>query len=712
MSSNLKEQQQSPEKRTSESSIATESEATGHVSSVSEELSPRRVYRERADSDHQVRQTPRIEEETEMTTGSYVPMGDLSRSSRTSVVHTALSARQVADERPPPPQLSARSIASDVPEISEAEVVEVVADDGDRTHESAQSQRPGPPPPPPGVPTKGDAKAKLPAAAASKPAVAVELRSEPEPTYSDEFEQSGGAESVRSISTAPSVPETARSELAIAHTAPQVMPAPPAPALLSTAPASEKIPTTITSTKAAQADAKPTAPLTTKPAAPLVQTEVKPQEKPVAPLVQTKVKPQEKPAAPLVQTEVKPQEKPAAPPAIVERDVKDQVPKLAFKLGDRVLVGGVHYGTVRYIGIPKLSSGLMVGVELDTPEGRHDGRYEGGERYFECRPNHGIFAPPHRVVLIAPKPTEAAAAAGQKGPSEASAGTTVSLSLSSKLVPEPTPAARQLPAAPAGKRDQLNDAQKKALADAITEQLVHEQIDALAVLFASKIPRAKPSTGTPSPAPAPASAPAASAGKLVTPPSAGGVPAAPPPTPASSASQPKLPAPAPPAAAPAPALAPASSKPVGPSMLVLQTPPQPRPPPGLISLASSTVFGKNADAATSSQAVLEQASQKLSEMSKLGDKQPPPKDTPVPTPSSETPQALTPAYPTAAEIKPPAPTPPVEKTPAPTPTPAVDKPPAVDTEKPKEDATSLIKKPEHHEPPKKPAVPIRKLYSA
>ena len=616
-----------------------------------------------------------------MTTGSYEPMGD--RSSRTSVVHTALSARLVADERPPP--LSARSIASDVPEIGEAEAVEVVADD--RTHESA--------PRPPGVPPKDDVKTKLPAAGTVSKA-AVEMRSELEPTYSDEFEQSGGAESVRSISTAPSAPETARSELAIARTTPHVMPSSRAPALVTTAAASEKIPTTITSTgvaeaKAAQADAKPTAP--TKPAAPPVQTEVKPQEKPAA--------------SPAVQTEVKPLEKPAAPPAVVERALKEEIAKLAFKLGDRVIVGGVQYGTVRYIGVPKLSAGLMVGVELDTPEGRHDGRYEGGERYFECRPNHGIFAPPHRVVLV-PKPTEAAAsvaAAGQKAPGETSANTTVSLSLSSKLVPEPSPAARQLPAAPAGKREQLNDAQKKALADAIAEQLVHEQIDTLAALFASKIPRAKPSAGTP--APPPASAPAASAGNLVTPPSAGGVPAAPPPTPASSASQPK---PKP----PAPALAPASasSMPAGSSILVLQTPPQPRPPPGLISLASSTVFGKNAEAAASSQAVLEQASQRLSEMSKLGDQQSPSKETPVPTPSSETPQALTPAYPIIGEINPPAPpapTPPLEKTSVPTPT--VDKPPAVDTGKP-EDATSLIKKPEHHEPPKKPAVPIRKLYTA
>lgn len=596
-----------------------------------------------------------------MTTGSYVPMEDRSR---TSVVHTVPSASEiaVAGEKPPPP-LSARSIASDVPEIQDADTVEVVEAD-DRTH----AREPTPKPFEAAASRKDDAKDKRPAAAT----IAVV---EPEPTYSDEFEQSGGAESIKSISTAPSAPQTARSELAVTQATPNAVHSPRIPAAVSSAAASEKIPVAITSSSTGRAETT---------AAPQQQPDAKPSA-----IIEI-----QKPAAPSVT-------------ALNERDIKDEMAKLTFRLGDRVIVGGVQYGTVKYIGVPKSAPGLMVGVELDTPEGRHDGRYEGAERYFQCRPSHGIFAPPHRVVL-APKPAQqqqqqqhAEASAVQKGPSGA-------------------PAARQPSAAPVVKRE-LSDAQKKALADAIADQLVGEQIDALATLFASKIPRpTHPTMLTPSPTPAAAG----STGKPATPPSVGvGVPAAPPPTPtlksAATAAKPQAVATAAPSAA-------MPSKPATSSLLVLQTPPQPRPPPDLISLASSTVFGRNADATAASQIVLEQASQKLVEMSKQGDKQPSLKETPVQTPA-ETPQARTPAnLPPAAEKPPVAvaatlPPPPAETPPVPTPTPGppVEKPaspaptaaPAADKPKSKEEPTPTAKHSETHELPKKPVVPVRKFSS-
>jgi dynactin 1 len=61
-------------------------------------------------------------------------------------------------------------------------------------------------------------------------------------------------------------------------------------------------------------------------------------------------------------------------------------------------IGGVKSGYLRYYGRTHFSpnSGLWCGVELDEPEGRHDGRVQ-GVQYFECADGHGVFAPAHKV---------------------------------------------------------------------------------------------------------------------------------------------------------------------------------------------------------------------------------------------------------------------------------------------------------------------------
>lgn len=50
------------------------------------------------------------------------------------------------------------------------------------------------------------------------------------------------------------------------------------------------------------------------------------------------------------------------------------VSKSTFKVGDRVLVNGLKSGTLRYIGIVQFAQGLFCGVELDEPDGKHDGQ--------------------------------------------------------------------------------------------------------------------------------------------------------------------------------------------------------------------------------------------------------------------------------------------------------------------------------------------------
>jgi dynactin complex subunit len=86
----------------------------------------------------------------------------------------------------------------------------------------------------------------------------------------------------------------------------------------------------------------------------------------------------------------------------------------SLTVGNRVLVNGVKSGILRYIGSVEFAQGLFCGVELDEPEGKHDGqvndiRYEKNElnilislflkRYFQCKTNHGVFVPRDKVVL-------------------------------------------------------------------------------------------------------------------------------------------------------------------------------------------------------------------------------------------------------------------------------------------------------------------------
>ncbi|XP_077981487.1 CAP-Gly domain-containing linker protein 3-like [Glandiceps talaboti] len=65
---------------------------------------------------------------------------------------------------------------------------------------------------------------------------------------------------------------------------------------------------------------------------------------------------------------------------------------LGLNLGDRVMVGGVKVGTLRFCGTTQFATGQWAGIELDEAEGKNDGSV-GGISYFICPPKHGIFAP-------------------------------------------------------------------------------------------------------------------------------------------------------------------------------------------------------------------------------------------------------------------------------------------------------------------------------
>ncbi|XP_078802535.1 centrosome-associated protein 350 isoform X5 [Oryzias latipes] len=69
----------------------------------------------------------------------------------------------------------------------------------------------------------------------------------------------------------------------------------------------------------------------------------------------------------------------------------------SFNIGDRVLVGGVQPGTLRFKGPTSFANGFWAGVELEQPEGSNNGTYD-GVVYFECKDRHGIFAPPDKIT--------------------------------------------------------------------------------------------------------------------------------------------------------------------------------------------------------------------------------------------------------------------------------------------------------------------------
>lgn len=78
---------------------------------------------------------------------------------------------------------------------------------------------------------------------------------------------------------------------------------------------------------------------------------------------------------------------------------------LGLTLGDKVMVGGLKIGTLRYCGPAEFAAGIWAGIELDEAGGKNDGSI-GGISYFQCPKNHGIFAPISKIAKpgSAPRP--------------------------------------------------------------------------------------------------------------------------------------------------------------------------------------------------------------------------------------------------------------------------------------------------------------------
>ena len=77
------------------------------------------------------------------------------------------------------------------------------------------------------------------------------------------------------------------------------------------------------------------------------------------------------------------------------------------QVGDRVTASGYRCaGIVRFVGVvnntDRTHGKPRVGIELDKPEGKHDGAVS-GQRYFRCPDKHGILVPHTRAALLSRK---------------------------------------------------------------------------------------------------------------------------------------------------------------------------------------------------------------------------------------------------------------------------------------------------------------------
>jgi dynactin 1 len=77
-----------------------------------------------------------------------------------------------------------------------------------------------------------------------------------------------------------------------------------------------------------------------------------------------------------------------------------------FEIGQTVELNDGRTAILQYTGNTHFAPGDWLGVVLDDATGKNDGSVQ-GQRYFECRPGHGMFLRPAAATVIdepTPKP--------------------------------------------------------------------------------------------------------------------------------------------------------------------------------------------------------------------------------------------------------------------------------------------------------------------
>jgi len=67
---------------------------------------------------------------------------------------------------------------------------------------------------------------------------------------------------------------------------------------------------------------------------------------------------------------------------------------------------GDYPGIVRFVGTTSFAKGAWCGVELRSAEGKNDGSV-GGQRYFNCPKNYGLFVRPNQLTILDDEEDEA-----------------------------------------------------------------------------------------------------------------------------------------------------------------------------------------------------------------------------------------------------------------------------------------------------------------
>jgi hypothetical protein len=61
----------------------------------------------------------------------------------------------------------------------------------------------------------------------------------------------------------------------------------------------------------------------------------------------------------------------------------------------------LHLGTVMFTGETEFSDGMCYGIELEKPDGAHNGRRQDGEqRHFICKAKHGVYVSLKQIIKV------------------------------------------------------------------------------------------------------------------------------------------------------------------------------------------------------------------------------------------------------------------------------------------------------------------------
>lgn len=70
-----------------------------------------------------------------------------------------------------------------------------------------------------------------------------------------------------------------------------------------------------------------------------------------------------------------------------------------LRVGQKVELQDGRIAKVHFVGNALFAAGEWLGVELEDASGKNDGSVQ-GQRYFDCKPDHGMFVRPAAVAIV------------------------------------------------------------------------------------------------------------------------------------------------------------------------------------------------------------------------------------------------------------------------------------------------------------------------